>query len=222
MTDIILVHGLWHQGTHMGRLAGVLRERGHRVHTPDLHRGSLAADTAYVQLIVDQCATPPLVLGHSYGGAVIIGLSGVGTLIYLAAYVPDEGESCASLGGALINEMLQRHLDGGTFMSPEAARDALYSDSDADTAAWATALLVRQASGHGRGIPQKVAWHHVPSMYVVCGMDRAVDPEVQRSMSRRCTRSVEIATDHSPYVSDSAMIANIVEGSLKELRSSLP
>lgn len=214
MSDIVLVHGLWHQGAHMGRLADVLRDRGHHVHTPDLHRGSLDADTAHVQRIVDQCSSAPLVLGHSYGGAVMTGLSGVGALVYLAAYAPDQGESCASLGGALINDLLQRHSDGGTFMSPEAAREALYSDSDAETGAWATELLVRQASGHGRGIPQNIAWHHIPSTYVVCGMDRAVAPGVQRTMAERCTRSIEIATDHSPYISDPTTIADIIEGSL--------
>lgn len=217
MSDIVLVHGLWHQGAHMGPLAEVLRDRGHHVHTPDLHRGSLDADTAHVQSIVDQCASTPLVLGHSYGGAVITGLSGVDALVYLAAYAPDRGESCASLGGALINDLLQRHPDGGTFMSPEAAREALYSDSDADTAAWATELLVRQASGHGRGTPQRIAWHRVPSTYVVCGMDRAVAPGVQRAMADRCTRSIEIATDHSPYISDPTTIADIIEGSSPSL-----
>lgn len=214
MSDIILVHGLWHQGAHMKPLAIELRERGHRVHTPDLHRGSLAGDTAHVQGIVDQCATPPLALGHSYGGSVITGLTGVGALVYLAAYVPDTGESCASLAGALINDLLQRHPDGGTFLPPDSARDVLYSDSDADTATWASDLLVRQASGHGRSTPQTFAWHHVPSLYVVCGMDRAVAPGVQRDMSQRCTRSVESAADHSPYISEPRAIADIVEGSM--------
>lgn len=216
MSDIILVHGLWHQGAHMERLAEELRSRGHQVHTPDLHRGSLASDTAHVQTIVDECSAPPLMLGHSYGGAIITGLRGIHSLLYLAAYIPDKGESCASLGGALINDRMQRHPDGGTYIVPESAGDALYADSDADTVAWATRLLVRQASGHGRGIPTRVAWHDVSSLYVVCGKDHAVDPAVQRAMSRRCTRHVEIATDHSPYISNPEMIADLAEQALIE------
>lgn len=207
---VILVHGLWHQGAHMGPLADELRTRGIDVHTPTLHRGSLEADTAAVQEIIDRLPAPPLVLGHSYGGAVITGLRGVRSLVYLAAFVPTTEESCASLGGALVNDAMRRHPGGGTAVDPSLAGAALYADADPRTAAWAISLLVPQASGHGRGVPARAAWRDVRSRYIVCAEDRAVDPDVQRMLARRCTHATEIDADHSPYISRPGEIAEIV------------
>lgn len=211
MSDIVLVHGLWHQGAHLEPLANALRRRDHRVHTPDLHRGSLEEDTAAVQAIVDECDEPPLVLGHSYGGAVITGLERIAALVYLAAYVPDTGESCASLGGALINDAMHRHPEGGTILDAAAARTTLYARSDDAIARWASALLVRQAAGHGRGIPSRIAWRDSPSLYIVCSQDHAVDPEMQRQMAARCARVIEIEADHSPYIATPELIAELVD-----------
>lgn len=61
-TEIVLVHGLWHQPAHFDRLADDLRRQGASVHVPRLHRGSLAADTAVVQELVDGCLVRPVVL----------------------------------------------------------------------------------------------------------------------------------------------------------------
>lgn len=74
---VILVHGLYHQPTHLDSLANLLREWGCTVHVPHLHRGSLADDTAAVQQVVDRCDGAPIALGHSYGGAVNTGLTGI-------------------------------------------------------------------------------------------------------------------------------------------------
>ncbi|RKN69645.1 alpha/beta hydrolase [Microbacterium sp. CGR2] len=194
----------------MEPLAQVLRSRGATVHTPTLHRGSLASDTGAVQAIVDASPAPPIVLGHSYGGAVITGLTGIRTLVYLAAFVPTTGESCASLGGALVNDVMQRHPAGGTVIDPELAGAALYADAQPQTAAWAIGLLLPQASGHGRGIPEREAWQSTRSRYIVCTQDRAVDPEVQRMLAQRCSTMVELDADHSPYISQPDVIAGIV------------
>jgi pimeloyl-ACP methyl ester carboxylesterase len=212
--SVVLVHGLWHQGAHMNLLAAELLRRGIDTHTPTLHRGSLDADTTAVQAVVDACPSPPLVLGHSYGGAVITGLSGVRSLVYVAAFVPTTDESCASLGGALVNDAMRRDAGGGTAIDSSLARGALYADADAETAAWAVGSLVPQAPGHGRGIPRRAAWEEVRSRYVVCAKDRAVDPEIQRSLAPRCTEASELDADHSPYISRPEVIADIVVAEL--------
>jgi pimeloyl-ACP methyl ester carboxylesterase len=167
-----------------------------------------------VQAVVDACPSPPLVLGHSYGGAVITGLSGVRSLVYVAAFVPTTDESCASLGGALVNDAMRRDAGGGTAIDSSLARGALYADADAETAAWAVGSLVPQAPGHGRGIPRRAAWEEVRSRYVVCAKDRAVDPEIQRSLAPRCTEASELDADHSPYISRPEVIADIVVAEL--------
>ncbi|NEE07655.1 alpha/beta fold hydrolase, partial [Streptomyces sp. SID7499] len=87
MPAVVLVHGLYHRPEHFGRVAEPMRTAGIEVVVPELHRGSLSADTAAVQAAVDSLAEPPLVLGHSYGGSVITGVRGAGQLVYLTAFV---------------------------------------------------------------------------------------------------------------------------------------
>lgn len=207
---VILVHGMYHQPRHLDSLADQLRERGCTVHVPRLHRGSLADDTAAVQQVVDRCDGAPIVVGHSYGGAVITGLTGIARLVYIAAFVPDTTESCASLGGphALVNAWVRPHPSGGTFIPATYAYDLFYGDCSPEQAADAARNLVQEARGHGRGIPDRAAWKHIDSLYLVCAQDRALDPTLQAQMAQRCTRSVRLQASHSPYISMPEVVAD--------------
>ncbi|MBH0054869.1 alpha/beta hydrolase [Salinibacterium sp. SWN139] len=210
--EVILVHGLWHQPAHLSLVTRELRENGIRVIAPQLHRGSLAADTAVVQDAVDACASPPVVMGHSYGGSVITGLRDAHHLVFVAAFVPDSGESSASLGGPepLIKPALITTSDGSTRVDPSKAGEYLYGDCSDEVSEWATTLLRRQAPGHGRGVPSHIGWHSTRSTYVICARDRALDPELQREMARRCDDAVEIATSHSPFISEPKTVASLL------------
>jgi hypothetical protein len=164
---VVLVHGLWHQPRHFDEVARRHRQAGVEVAVPELHRGSLAADTAAVQQVVDRMSRPPIVLGHSYGGSVITGLTGIAHLLYVAAFVPTEHESAAAPGGPHLVDSIVRHRpDGRTELDPNGAASTLYGDCSPDDAARAIALLRPQAPGHGRGIPERAAWRTVASTYV--------------------------------------------------------
>jgi len=210
--EVVLVHGLWHQPGHFNRLAHSLRRHGATVHVPRLHRGSLAADTAAVQEVVDLCQVPPVVLGHSYGGSVITGLERVSHLVYLAAFVPAAHESGALLGGggALVNDAVVCNNDGTTSISPGLARAVLYGDCTEADSTWATALLVPQQPGHGRGVPSRTAWQGTESTYVLCEEDKALDPGLQERMARRCTTTVSLESSHSPFISRPVQLAELV------------
>ncbi|OKJ10017.1 hydrolase [Streptomyces sp. TSRI0261] len=194
-------------------MAEPLRTAGIEVVVPELHRGSLSADTAAVQAAVDSLAEPPLVLGHSYGGSVITGVRGAGQLVYLAAFVPDTGESAATLGGASprLQEAIDPEPDGSTTLRPEAAAEVLYNDCSASLAAWAVDLLRPQAPGCGRGVPLHHSWKDTPSTYVVCDQDRVIDPALQRRMASRCTEVREWRTGHSPFVGRPGLLAELLE-----------
>lgn len=211
-TEAVLVHGLWHQPRHFARLVEELRSRALTVHTPHLHRGSLAADTDSVQSVVDSCASPPLVLGHSYGGSVITGLERISHLLYVAAFVPGAGESAASLGGAAapINSIVEHHDDGTSSLQPELAGDLLYADCSQEDRTRATALLVPQRAGNGRGVPARAAWLTTPSTYIVCRQDKAFDPALQSRMARRCPTSHTLDSGHSPFLSQPDVVADAV------------
>ena len=211
--SVVLVHGLWHDPAHFDLVAAPLRAAGVEVAVPELHRGSLAADTAAVQAVVDEMAAPPVVLGHSYGGSVITGLTGVAHLVYVAAFVPDHGESAASLGGpdAPVGAVVRRRPDGWSEVDPDRAAQALYADCPDDLAAWALALLRPQAPGCARGVPERTAWRTTASTYAVCTQDRAVEPDLQRRLARRCTTSREWPTSHSPFISRPDLVLDVLD-----------
>jgi pimeloyl-ACP methyl ester carboxylesterase len=212
VAGVVLVHGLWHAPGHFDLVAGELRAAGVEVAAPELHRGSLRADPGAVQGVVDAMGEPPLVLGHSYGGSVITGLTGAAHLVYLAAFVPSESESTAGLARDtdLIGPVVTRRDDGSTRLDPEKARDALYGDCSAERAAWAVGLLRPQRPGHGRGVPHRAAWRDTPSTYVVCTQDRAVDPGLQAQLARRCGSTRTWPTGHSPFLSRPDLVVSLV------------
>ncbi|MGW4393337.1 alpha/beta fold hydrolase [Streptomyces sp. NPDC004685] len=212
MAAVVLVHGLYHRPEHFAVLAERLRTDGTEVAVPELHRGSLAADTAAVQAVIDALPEPPLVLGHSYGGSVITGIRGASHLVYLAAFVLESGESAASLGGASqqLKDAIVAEPDGSTTLHPGLAIDTLYGDSPGPLAAQAVGLLRSQAPGCGRGVPQRHSWKETPSTYVICAQDRAIDPGLQRTMASRCTDVREWQTDHSPFVGQPDLIVELL------------
>ncbi|MEW2069329.1 alpha/beta hydrolase [Streptomyces sp. NPDC007346] len=213
-TAAVLVHGLYHRPEHFAPVADGLRAKGIDVVVPELHRGSLAADTAAVQAAVDASREPPLLLGHSYGGSVITGVRGACRLVYLAAFVPDVGESAAALGGA--SARLREAIvpaagpEGTTVLHPGLAAEVLYGDCSEPLAARAVGLLRPQAPGCGRGIPAHHSWKRTPSTYVVCAGDRAIDPVLQRRLAARCTEVREWRTGHAPFVSRPALLVDLV------------
>ncbi|MEV0917701.1 alpha/beta hydrolase [Streptomyces sp. NPDC049967] len=209
MNGVVLVHGLYHDPQHFDLIAEELTAAGVEVAVPELHRGSLLADTEAVQGFIDAMEEPPLVMGHSYGGSVITGLTGAAHLVYLAAFVPDEGESAARLGGAteLLASSIVQDADGLTHVDSAAAVDVFYADAPIDRATWAASLLRPQKPGCGRGVPQRQSWQNTPSTYVICTRDRAIDPELQREMSRRCSSALTWHTSHSPFISRPGKVA---------------
>ncbi|MFD7162943.1 alpha/beta hydrolase [Streptomyces violascens] len=216
MTAVVLVHGLYHCPEHFAVVAERLRTAGAEVAVPELHRGSLPADTAAVQAAVDSLQEPPVVLGHSYGGSVITGVRGAGHLVYLAAFVLDAGESAVGLRGASpqLQDAISSEPDGSTRLHPDRAVDTLYSDCPEPLTAWAVGLLRAQAPGCGRGVPGHHSWKRTPSTYVVCAQDRAINPDLQRKMALRCTDVREWQTGHSPFVEQPDLVVEVLKGLL--------
>ncbi len=164
MPTVVLVHGLYHRPEHFDAVAQRLRSSGAGAVAPELHRGSLAADTEAVQAVVDSLEEPPLLLGHSYGGSVITGVRGARHLVYLAAFALDAGESAAALGGASarLRDAIRPEPDGSTSLRPDRAADVLYHDCPEPLAARAVGLLRPQAPGCGRGVPAHHSWKDTP------------------------------------------------------------
>jgi pimeloyl-ACP methyl ester carboxylesterase len=219
---IVLVHGAWADGSSWNAVASALQAQGFTVFTPpNLLRG-LASDAEYIASFLTQRTTGPVVLvGHSYGGAVIsnAGASGgdVKALVYVDAFIPDEGETVFSiLGGTgsafdvpdptsvfdLVGYPGAPEGDADVFLKPDTVHTSFAQDlSEADR------LLVVASQrpitlGANTAPSAKGAWKTIPSWAVIGTEDKAIPPAAQRSMAERAGATItEVAASHVSMVS---------------------
>lgn len=226
---VVLVHGAWHGAWCYAALQERLDRRGiaslaidlpgHGASTLPL--GDLHGDAQHVADVVEAWGRPVVLVGHSYGGAVIteaaVRTSHVQHLVYLAAFAPDEGDGIMSTLGSLerrdvaLSAAMQMRDDGTSVLEPTAAIPALYGSCPPEMIAAAVARLSPQPMAtFGQpvtGSPRAT----IASTYVVCTEDRAIHPDHQVAMSTRCTHVVTLDTDHSPFASMPDETADVIE-----------
>ena len=233
----VLVHGAWHGAWCWERVVGPLADAGVDVVTLDLPghgddpggESDLHADAARVRSVLDGIDGDVILLGHSYGGAVITEAGAhpkVAHLVFLCAMAIEASESCATAGSAdpdtaLISQEGRIEL-ASAFVLNEAgtaitltrvgAIATLYNDCDAEWTEWAVARLGPQPVVTFQQSPAVVAWREKPSTYVVCADDQTIHPDLQRILARRCTTSVEWPTGHSPFLCRPELVVDLVAG----------
>jgi pimeloyl-ACP methyl ester carboxylesterase len=193
---IVLVHGAFASPAAWQSITDALHRDGYETATPALGLESLSGDVSIVQATLDSIGGEKIVVGHSYGGFVIsnatLGRTDVLGLVYTAAYVPDAGETIASLnvGFAPPAFLAPGHLVFApsfpfVTIDPQFFRDDFAQDLNPKLAAELSAAqhptslaILNSPSGPG-------AWHNLPSWYAVSGADRVIDPDLQRSMAER-------------------------------------
>jgi len=235
----VLVHGAWHGGWCWEPVVVELEGRGHPVRVIDLPSrgnpaGDLHGDAQAARELVEALGRPVVLVGHSYGGAVITeassGTAGIKHLVYLTAVVPDAGETVLDAGNAAraeaggtpageqvpttgnaASDVMELHEDGTMSCRPDRAVDLFYHDCDPAVAARAVAALVSQPLMTFSQAPNGVGWREHHSTYVVCTDDHILDEAGQRNFARRCNDVVVLPTSHSPFFSDPAGVADVVE-----------
>jgi pimeloyl-ACP methyl ester carboxylesterase len=226
---IVLVHGAWHGAWCWAALQAELDRRGISSYAIDLPGhgasilplGDLHGDAMLVSEVIDRLGTEVVLVGHSYGGAVITQAATrtdfVNHLVYLTAFVLDEGESLMGLLGSMphagvaLSAAMRQLDDSATVLDPEAAVPALYGHCAPEVAAAAVQRLSPQPVATFLQAATGAPWRHLPSTYVRCTQDQAIHISHQDLMSQRCSFVATLETDHSPFASAVLETADILE-----------
>lgn len=216
---LILIHGSYHQPGHYEPLTRLLREHTDTVVVPDIGQTPLAEGTAAIQEIVDGFSEPPVVIAHSFGGATGGALRGVAQLVFLAAFVLDVDETATGLlaladdpeTGAAFMAALRPSADGTTLsIDPDLAGDLLFNGCDPEAVRRGVELLRPDLAANFGATPVAAEWHHTPSLYIRTREDRTWPVSLPPMLAARCTESVEIASGHSPFLSQPAEVVELV------------
>lgn len=222
---IVLVHGGFVDGSGWEDVYRMLRKDGYDVGIVQNPTTSLADDVAATRRVIAEQRGPVVLVGHSYGGAVITEAGNdpsVAGLVYIAAFAPDRGESVATLikdppPGAPVPPILPPQqgflqLDKTQFAASFAA------DVGPQKAEFMANSQVPWGLDALNGAITQPAWRSKPSWYLVATDDRMIPPPAQRAMSKRAGSSVvEVKGSHAVYVSQPEAVAQLIKKAAKDL-----
>lgn len=217
--NIVLVHGGFVDGSGWESVYSLLKKDDYKVAIVQNPTISLAGDVAATKLVVHQQDGPVILVGHSYGGAVITEAGNdplVVGLVYIAAFAPDKGESVNSLikdppPDAPVPPILPPS-DGYLFLDKSKFRASFAADVDAEKAAFMADAQVPWGIEALGGAITEPAWKSKPSWYLLATEDRMIPPPAQRFMSERAGSTVvEVAGSHAIYVSQPNAVAALIK-----------
>jgi len=217
--NVVLVHGGFVDGSGWQAVYNLLTKDGYHVAVVQNPTLSLEGDAAATRLIIDAQDGPVVLVGHSYGGAVITEAGtdqNVAALVYIAAFAPDKGESVNTLiadppPGAPVPPILPP-TDGFLFLDRDKFHASFAGDLPAEQAAFMADSQVPWSVDALSGSITEPAWRTKPSWYLLATEDRMIPPPAQRLMSERAGATVtEAAGSHSIYLSQPAAVAALIE-----------
>jgi len=227
LAAIVLVHGGFVDGSGWKDVYKILKRDGYQVSVVQNSTASLADDVATTRQVIDEQTQPVILVGHSYGGAVITEAGNdpkVAGLVYITAFAPDAGESVSTLianpvPGAPVPPILPPQ-NGYLFLDKAKFAASFAGDvnkAEADFMANSQVPWGLQALGGTISTP---AWKSKPSWYLVATDDKMIPPDAQRAMSKRAGSTVvEAKGSHAIYVSQPAAVAALIEKAAQNVRA---
>jgi pimeloyl-ACP methyl ester carboxylesterase len=217
--NVVLVHGGFVDGSGWEGVYSELKQDGYTVSVVQNPTLSLQGDADATKRIIDAQGEPVVLVGHSYGGAVITEAGNdpnVAALVYIAAFAPDKGESVNTLIEGFPQDGPQPPIlptrDGFLSLDREKFHASFAADVDAEVAAFMADSQVPWGVDALGGTISEAAWASKPSWYLITTDDRMIPPQAQREMSGRTGATVEeAAASHSVYVSHPGAVAEIVK-----------
>jgi pimeloyl-ACP methyl ester carboxylesterase len=216
--NVVLVHGGFVDGSGWLGVYRQLTADGFTVKIVQNPTLSLAGDAAATRFVLDGLDGPAVLVGHSYGGAVITEAGtheAVAALVYIAAFAPDKGESVNTLiaepaPGAPVPPILPPR-DGFLFLDRDKFHDSFAGDLPADEAAFLADSQVPWGVEALAGTVTEPAWRAKPAWYLVSTQDRMIPPPAQRAMAARAgALTVEAIGSHAIYASQPGAVAELI------------
>jgi pimeloyl-ACP methyl ester carboxylesterase len=219
MNNVVLVHGAFVDGGHWEEVYKILRRDGYTVSVVQNPTISLEDDVAVTRRVLARQKGPAILVGHSYGGAVITEAGNdtkVAALVYIAAFAPDKGESVETLmkdppPDAPPSPMLPPQ-DGYLFLDKVKFAASYAADVDPEKAAFWADSQVPWGIACLNGAVSEPAWRTKPSWYLVATEDKRIPPDTQRAMAKRAgSMLVEAPGSHAIYFSQPKAVAALIE-----------
>ncbi len=217
---IVLIHGAWADGSCWQEVIPILQKSGCKVVAAQLPLVNFAEDVVFAKRVIEGQKGPVVVVGHSYGGAVITEAAtknaNIKALVFIAAFSPDFGESLKSLQERFaqmpIGDAIVPSAAGFLYLAPAKFHSVMAHDLPESQAA-VLAAVQKPLFGASFATPIKdVAWKTIPSWFLISTADRAIDPKQQRFGAKRMGAHVtEVNASHLPMLSKPEEVAKIIE-----------
>ncbi len=215
--NIVLVHGFFADGSGWKGVSDILTKDGYRVVVVQQPETSFADDVQATKRAVDSLDGNSILVGHSYGGAVITEAGAdpkVAGLVYVSAFAPDAGESLKSLFQNMppASNSIKATPDGYLYLDPALFRADFAPDVPAGVAAFMAQSQVLPAAKLIDAPVTQATWKTKPSWAVISTVDRIINPELLRFMAKRAGSKVtEIKGSHSTFIAHSAEVAKVIK-----------
>ena len=241
--SVVLIHGAWADGSSWSRVVSLLQTQGYTVYVPANPLRGLTSDSAYIASFLQTISGPVILVGHSYGGAVITnaatGNPNVKALVYIDAFAPDQGESLASLSSVppppgqspscvsgdptqVFNFVPLTGGDVDLYVKPSLFPSCFANDLPAKEGAVLASTqrpFALSALPQTSGVP---AWKTIPSFYLVGTIDNVIPPFAQLFMAQRADANVvQLRGSHLVMISHPNAAVGLIDEATLSIQGSL-
>jgi len=241
--SVVLIHGAWADGSSWSRVVSLLQTHGYTVYVPPNPLRGLTSDSAYIASFLQTITGPIILVGHSYGGAVITnaatGNPNVKALVYVDAFAPDQGESLASLSSVpppagqspscvsgdptqVFNFVPLNGGDVDLYVKPSLFPSCFANDLPPNEGAVLASTqrpFALSALPQPSGVP---VWRSIPSFYLVGTIDNVIPPFAQLFMAQRANATiVQVRASHLVMISHPNAVVGLIDEATLSLQGSL-